>query len=241
MALYEVGNGYAIRFDTSVNTSSWGTPTITIENNNQLEFVYQNGVREDFYGTFHYNNYVYGGVTGTINDLFIHDPYGNLNSAYLGGHLDVQTVLSIGSNVNAFRSYAFSGNDTLIGGPLNDYIKGFGGNNVLIGGAGNDVLIGGPGNDRLIGGPGNDFLSGGPGDDTFVFAHGFGLDVITDFHPGTLSHHDTIEVHGFHKADFNSTTISGNLVFYDHSGDAVMLEGIHNPHQLHNYDFHFVA
>ncbi len=53
--------------------------------------------------------------------------------------------------------------------------------NLLEGGAGNDVLSGGAGADRLIGGAGNDTLTGGAGKDVFVFAAGFGKDVISDF------------------------------------------------------------
>ena len=46
---------------------------------------------------------------------------------------------------------------------------------------GDDTLSGGAGDDVLDGGYGNDELSGGPGADVFVFAHGNGHDVVTDF------------------------------------------------------------
>jgi serralysin len=49
---------------------------------------------------------------------------------------------------------------------------------------GNDIVDGGRDADRLTGGAGNDVLSGGEGDDTFVFASGFGNDVINDFEAG---------------------------------------------------------
>ena len=62
-----------------------------------------------------------------------------------------------------------------------DYLYGNGNGDVLTGGAGNDRIFGGAGNDRIIGGAGNDGLSGGAGNDTFVFAPGFGKDIIEDF------------------------------------------------------------
>ena len=82
--------------------------------------------------------------------------------------------------------------DTLVGGPGNDVICGFGGDDTIIGAGGNDVIYGGPGNDwiepdlgrdRVYGGDGNDsvfafdgqadFVDGGRGVDT---VHGDGLD-----------------------------------------------------------------
>ena len=49
----------------------------------------------------------------------------------------------------------------------------------MLGGAGNDIY-GDDGNDVLIGGTGNDDLRGGYDDDTYVFATGFGNDVINE-------------------------------------------------------------
>jgi Ca2+-binding RTX toxin-like protein len=50
----------------------------------------------------------------------------------------------------------------------------------LGGGDGADTLIGIAGDDVLTGGAGNDLLKGGDGDDTYVFAAGFGQDVVRD-------------------------------------------------------------
>jgi Ca2+-binding RTX toxin-like protein len=126
-------------------------------------------------------------------------------------------------------------------------IYGFGGNDRLSGLGGNDSLYGGPGNDTLNGGPGNDLLSGGPGNDTFVFQAGFNNDVITDFSPGTLSNHDTIEVHSvpglhnFAQVKAHSTVDSGHVVISDTIGDTITLNSVHKVGQLHGYDFHFLA
>ena len=68
-----------------------------------------------------------------------------------------------------------NGNDTLIGGNLNDTLNGGAGNDSLVGNGGNDTLNGGTGADALDGGEGNDTLSfdnldtsviGGNGSDT---------------------------------------------------------------------------
>jgi VCBS repeat-containing protein len=64
-----------------------------------------------------------------------------------------------------------SGADTLVGSVS------------LTGGLQSDWLFGSAGNDRLDGGLGNDRLTGGSGNDIFVFARGYGQDVITDFTP----------------------------------------------------------
>ena len=64
-----------------------------------------------------------------------------------------------------------NGNDTLFGGA---------GDDILYGDTGNDTLHGGDGNDILTGGEGNDYLLGGTGDDVYVFASGFGKDIVED-------------------------------------------------------------
>ena len=82
-----------------------------------------------------------------------------------------------------------SGNDTLTGyasadvisgGDGNDSIIGGSGNDTLNGGGGNDLVAGGIGDDRLVGGAGNDQLQGGSGNDLYIFARGWGQDVIDD-------------------------------------------------------------
>ncbi|MEM6375285.1 MAG: matrixin family metalloprotease [Pseudomonadota bacterium] len=89
-------------------------------------------------------------------------------------------TLTGGGNINA------SGNNTA------NTIIGNNGNNVLNGASGFDVLRGNDGNDTLNGGTGEDTLDGGAGDDvmnggfdaqtdTFVFANGFGNDVIQNY------------------------------------------------------------
>ena len=67
-----------------------------------------------------------------------------------------------------------SGNDTIIGGDLDDVITSGGGNDVFRGEGGNDTLWGRTGNDTLIGGAGHDTVAGYWGDDTIVMEVGSG-------------------------------------------------------------------
>jgi Ca2+-binding RTX toxin-like protein len=82
------------------------------------------------------------------------------------------------------------GSDTLQGGDANDALWGDLGDDALAGGIGSDVLRGGvgadtisgdAGNDRIEGGDGDDWLTGGANADRFVFATGWGNDIIADF------------------------------------------------------------
>ena len=88
------------------------------------------------------------------------------------------------------------GNDTLTGGPGDDYLYGSGGNDTLRGGPGIDYLDGGPGNDTLIsvglyGNGDTDALIGGPGRDVFDVSKS-GDAYIWDFQDGV----DRIKVSG---------------------------------------------
>lgn len=74
-----------------------------------------------------------------------------------------------------------SGVDRLDGGAGNDVIDAGSGNDIVLGGAGNDVIDAGSGDDRIEGGADDDILSAGSGHDVFVFAQGFGRDIVTDF------------------------------------------------------------
>ena len=58
-----------------------------------------------------------------------------------------------------------TGDDTLIGTPLNDILNALAGNDTISGLAGDDLLIGGGGNDNIKGASGDDRLRGNGGDD----------------------------------------------------------------------------
>ncbi|NJR20318.1 MAG: calcium-binding protein [Hyphomonadaceae bacterium] len=85
-------------------------------------------------------------ITTAINLDFTSQTYGAGAGAALGG---------IFSNIEVFRFWLGSGNDTFVGSADHDYVDG---------GAGNDLLSGGDGNDTLLSGNGNDTVNGGAGE-----------------------------------------------------------------------------
>jgi len=126
------------------------------------------------------------------------------------------------------------GDDTLYGGD---------GNDTLSGGKGDDLLDGGTGNDKLFGGVGNDTLIGGRGADRFVFASGFGTDVVEDFEAEKewekidLSAVTSIE--NFADLRANHMSQNGSDVVIDaRGGDRIVLLGV-NTAELDAEDFLF--
>ncbi|MDL5030268.1 calcium-binding protein, partial [Pelomonas sp. APW6] len=93
----------------------------------------------------------------------------------------------------------------------------------LKGGEGADQLLGGEGDDTLIGGVGNDTLDGGFGSDTFVFASGFGQDVLNenDWGGGRV---DVVKFTDLASTDVESFERRGSdLVLTFKSGDSLTL------------------
>ena len=104
-----------------------------------------------------------------------------------GTVLDAQTLTLLGllgtsQNDNIVGT---TGDDVLGGASGDDYLFGGAGDDALDGGTGNDYLVGDSGADTLTGGVGNDTLEGGDGADTYLFARGFGQDVIYEYDQGS--------------------------------------------------------
>lgn len=104
------------------------------------------------------------------------------------------------NNVSGNRLYGRQGNDILNGGSGDDRLYGQADNDTLLGNDGIDRLYGQDGNDTLDGGAGNDQLFGGAGADTFIFATGYGRDVIFDFDDGS----ELIDVSAFTSAQIGA-------------------------------------
>ena len=102
---------------------------------------------------------------------------GNGNIYGFGNNADNTLIGNSGNN----RLSAGRGNDVLYGMDGNDLLLGGDDSDRLYGGNGNDILRGGSGNDYLDGGEGNDKLEGDIGNDTYIFAKGYGHDVIEDY------------------------------------------------------------
>lgn len=107
-----------------------------------------------------------------------------------------------------------SGRDIVDGGEGNDVIDAGSDADTVLGGAGDDQIRGGSGDDRLTGGAGDDVLWGGSGHDSFVFAAGFGRDMISDFGlSGSTS--DIVEFGADIFADFGAVIAAAEQVGRD--------------------------
>ncbi len=118
-------------------------------------------------------------VGGTGDDLYVVDHAGD--RAMELNNQGTDTVLSavsynLGGQYIEHLTLTGSGAINAIGNSLN---------NILTGNAGDNLLNGGTGRDTLNGGGGDDVLAGGAGADTFLFGRGAGVDLISDFTPGT--------------------------------------------------------
>ncbi len=132
------------------------------------------------------------------------------------------------------------GHDTIWGGAGNDTVNGGGGNEVIYGEAGNDSLLGGIGNDTIYGGDQYDTIIGGAGDDElwgmfnadrFVFADGFGADVIMDF--DAQNAFEKIDLSGVSVivglADLmanHTSQAGGHVLIDDLAGNTITLVGV---------------
>ena len=113
-----------------------------------------------------------------------------------------------------------------------DYVQGYGGNDTVDGGLGNDTLYGndgndtlrgamaptrsdaGTGNDTVTGGTGNDTISDEGGTDTYLFAKGWGADVMTECGVGSGDLADVIQF----------TDVASTEVSFERRGDALVLK-----------------
>tara|TARA_R110002020_G_scaffold364263_4_gene576646 strand:+ start:33934 stop:39507 length:5574 start_codon:yes stop_codon:yes gene_type:complete len=114
------------------------------------------------------------------------------------------------------------GNDTLTGGSGNDTIAGGLGSDTIFGNGGSDTIFGGGGDDTLVGGGGNDSLTGGAGNDTFVFAPGFGDDLINGFDANPAGGQDLLDISA---SGINAGSFAAEVDINQVGGDTVITIG----------------
>lgn len=123
---------------------------------------------------------------------------------------------SVVSMTNITQMQGTVGNETYIGGGLdetvfgdagNDTLNGNGGNDYLYGGIGQDILVGGTGIDKLYGGTGDDDLYGEAGADEFWFEIGEGTDIIRDYVDGTDKIGVGASIAGINLYDYNGSAL----------------------------------
>jgi len=166
---------------------------------------------------FRFSDILSAGRVG--NDLFVNLPAGNFRVV---DHFNGHPIENIIDTSGASMVLAVSNT----GGNGSGIIAGGNGGETLDGRGGDDFLFGGNGSDRLIGGDGNDRLTGGNGGDTFVFAPGFGNDVVTDF-----SHADRIEFDGGVFKDFKTVQaamqqVGNDTVITLDADNSITLQGV---------------
>ena len=116
---------------------------------------------------------------GTITDVFLYDPFGDLVgridglSASLEGYYD---TVSVDDRPGDFTADILSGDDTITGSEHRDELEGYAGDDLIDGGARSDLIFGGSGDDTIQGQGGPDDIDAGSGDDR-VFG-GDEIDVI---------------------------------------------------------------
>jgi len=140
-------------------------------------------------------------------------------------------AFTLGANVENLTftgtgSFSGTGNaldNVITGGAASDTLSGGGGADTLIGGDGVDSLNGGAGNDILIGGAGNDIMNGGADNDTFVFAAGFGNDVITGFDANPTGGQDLLDISGL---GITAATFATDVIITDLGSDTLVSIGI---------------
>jgi serralysin len=98
---------------------------------------------------------------------------GGPNGGYARGN--IFNALQYGNDLRSLIEAAVggSGDDSITGNVLGNYLNGNAGNDTLKGLGGADSLYGGDGNDYLAGGDGNDYLSGGNGANSLYGEAGF--------------------------------------------------------------------
>ena len=179
----------------------------------------------------------------------------NLSNATVWGVASGDTLTSIENLIGTAFNDILVGDDNanrLEGGAGNDILLGVGGNDILLGNNGDDTLYGqngadalngGAGDDILDGGTGNDILYGQGGNDQFVFANGFGQDIIIGFEAKNDAEDidlstvtaisDFIDLQSNHLSQFGLNAVIDDLL-----GNTITLVGI-SITDLDNEDFIF--
>jgi Ca2+-binding RTX toxin-like protein len=160
-------------------------------------------------------------VAGTSDTITLNDTSSNGYARIEEVHFADGTVLTQ-AQLMALATAPTAGDDVFYGSTEDD---------LLSGGAGNDSLTGIAGNDTLTGGAGNDLLKAGAGDDIYVFAAGFGQDVVSDSN-GSLDQGGSDEIRfgaGITAADLIVTQAdNGNdlVIAINGTADRIVLDDV---------------
>jgi Ca2+-binding RTX toxin-like protein len=115
-----------------------------------------------------------------VYDLTVHENGGSVSHAVAISVTDVAGAKLKGTGKND----KINGTSKNASTDEDDVINGKKGNDKIQGLAGDDNIKGGAGKDRLDGGVDDDVLNGGAGKDTYIFADGYGQDVVKGYKAG---------------------------------------------------------
>ena len=171
-------------------------------------------------------------LNGAIGDDTFIATVDDGNDSYTGGAgtdtYDLSATTAGATVTATSAASADTGTDTLsaieniVGSQGNDTIAGGAVGNVLDGQGGADTIDGGGGADIIIGALGNDAMNGGAGNDTFVFAAGFGNDVISGFDANATSGQDLLDISGL---GITAETFTANVLIEVIGSDTLVTIG----------------
>lgn len=134
----------------------------------KLSLVSRDGYELIFRGT----DFAFNGrdepTDGTVTDVFLYDPNGNLVGRVddVAFSLeDYYETVAVDGRAGAFTADLMSGDDVVTGGSADDRLIGYAGDDEINSGSGFDTVSGDAGNDTIAAGAGDDDVDGGTGND----------------------------------------------------------------------------
>ena len=189
--------------DGNANTLSGGIGSDTLTGGAGSDELNGNAGNDRFIATVGDGNDEINGNGGT-------DTY-DLSATTAGATVDTDEATSADIGTDDL-----AGIENVIGSQGNDTITFNGGINVIDGQGGNDTINAGGGNDTVTGGTGNDTMNGGGGQDNFVFATGFGADVINGFDANPGGGQDRLDITSY---GFDATMFASRVTIQDLGDD----------------------
>ena len=160
--------------DTYIFNKGYGTDTIN-DGEGINTIVFGNGLSKDMMTVYRTNwndlTVTFSGIEDkvVIQGYFVSENNRNFNVKFADG-----TSYKYDDKANPLKQVHLT--------DYSDWMSSWCDNGVVMhGDGGDDSLFGGKGNDTLSGGTGNDYLAGGEGDDTYIFAKGYGNDIVEDY------------------------------------------------------------
>ena len=183
---------------------------------------------------------VAGAVTATIGAVTVKLDFAadNIKLDLVDGtRVFTSGTMTLVSGATEGRLLGF-GNLTLLGANADETLVGNRGANRIGGRGGDDLIAGGEGNDVLTGGRGDDTLDGGAGRDRFVFADGFGQDMVQGFED-RLDRFDFRSHGATGIVDLQISAFGVDAVITDAGGNSITVLGAAG--QIGAADFLFLA